>query len=67
MVKNTKKYTKVIIHMKQKHGMLYFQTCVMHRTTAVLVQRTKATAGIFPTGLPVAVFREEDSHWGPHL
>lgn len=33
----------------KKHGMLYFQTCVMQmlRTTAVLVQRTNATADIF--------------------
>lgn len=45
-VKNTKKYTKVII--QEKHDILYFQTGVMQmlRTTAA-VQRTKARLTTF--------------------
>lgn len=51
--------------MQEKHGILYFQTGVMQmlRTTAA-VQRTKAT---FASSLSAAVFKEEDSHWGPHF
>lgn len=64
-VKNTKKYTKVII--QEKHGNLFFQTSLMQmlRTTAA-VQRTKARLTTFSSRLSAAVFKE-DSHWDPHL
>lgn len=61
MVKNAKKYTKVII--EEKNSILYFQTSVtqMLRKTAA-VQRTKARLTTFSSGLSAAVFKEEDSH-----